>query len=109
MDFLAPPIFDILNFQNWKVKMSTYLKALGIYVYLATIKDSYFVNSKYLEANTKVIYTLKSTLNDDYLFRVSNIDSIFIVWNTLFTLVNKRNITRRVTRMKKVLHLTCAI
>ena len=38
--------------------MSTYLKALGIHVYLATIKDSYFVNGKNLEANTKAIHAL---------------------------------------------------
>ena len=61
MDFIAPPMFDILNFQTWKVKMSMYLKALRIYVYFTTIKDSYFINGKYLEANTKVIYALKST------------------------------------------------
>ena len=51
MNFIAPPIFDILNFQTWKVKMSMYLKALDIHVYLATIKHSYFVNGKNLEAN----------------------------------------------------------
>ena len=31
--------------------MSLYLKGLGIHVYLATIKDSYVNNSKYIEAN----------------------------------------------------------
>ena len=46
--------------------MSLYLKALGIHVYLATIKDSYCLNDKHLEANAKVIHALKSTLNDDY-------------------------------------------
>ena len=86
MDFIAPPIFDILNFQIWKVKMSMYLKALGIHVYPATIKNSYFVNGKYLEADAKATYALKSTLNDEYLFRVSNFDSAFIVWNTLISL-----------------------
>ena len=60
-----------------------YLKALGIYVYFATIKDSYFINDKYLQANTKSIHAIKSTLNDDCLSRVSNIESDFIVWNTL--------------------------
>ena len=29
---------------------------------------------------------MKLTLNDDYLSRVSNIESAFIVWNTLITL-----------------------
>ena len=65
--------------------MSMYLKALGIHVYLATIKDSYFVNGKHLEANAKVIHVLKLTLNDEYLSRVSNFDLTFVVWNTLLT------------------------
>ena len=63
-----------------------YLKALDIYVYLATIKNSYFVNGKHLEANAEVIHALKSTLNDEYLSRVSNFDSAFVVWNTLVSL-----------------------
>ena len=63
-----------------------YLKSLGIHVYFATTKDSYCLNGKYLEANTKAIRALKSTLNDDYLPRVFNIDSFFVVWNTLITL-----------------------
>ena len=81
MDFMSPPTFDILNIQTWKVMMSIYLKGLGIHVYLATIKNSYCLNSKYLEANTKAIHTLKSTLNDEYLSRVTNFDSTFVVWN----------------------------
>ena len=59
--------------------MSMYLKALGIHVYFATIKNSYFINGKYLEANAKAIHTLKLTLHDDYLFRISNFDSAFIM------------------------------
>jgi len=51
-----------------------YLKALGFHIYLATIKDSYCLNGKHLEANTKAIHALKSTLNDDYLCWVSNFD-----------------------------------
>ena len=66
--------------------MSLYLKGLGIQVYLATIKDSYFSNSKYLEAYSKVIYALKSTLNDEYLSKVSNLDLAFVVWNTIVSL-----------------------
>ena len=73
MDFMTPPL-------------SMYLKVIGIHVYFATIKDSYFINGKYLEANPKVIHAIKSTLNDDYLFRVSNIESTFVVWNTLLFL-----------------------
>ena len=86
MNFIAPLMFDILNFQTQKVKMSMYLKALGIHVYLATIKNSYFVNGKYLETNVKVIYALKSTLNDEYVSRVSNFDSTFVIQNTIITL-----------------------
>jgi len=56
------------------------------FVYFATIKNSYFINGKHLETNTKAIHALKSTLNDEYLSRVSNIESAFVVWNTLLTL-----------------------
>ena len=66
--------------------MALYLKALGIHVYFATIKDSYCVNGKHLEANIKAVHALKSTLNDDYLSSVSNFDSTFVVWNTLISL-----------------------
>ena len=79
-------MFDTLNIQYWKVKMSIYLKALGIHVYLGTTKESYIVNGKYHEANAKARHALKSTLNDEYLSRVSNIESVFVVWNTLITL-----------------------
>ena len=48
MDFMTPPD---LNIQTWKVKISMYLKALGIHIYFATIKDSYCLNGKNLEAN----------------------------------------------------------
>ena len=86
MDFMSPPTFDILNIQIWKVKMSLYLKGLGIHVYFATTKDSYCLNGKNIEANAKAIHALKSTLNDEYLSRVSNIDSAFVVWNSLISL-----------------------
>ena len=86
MDFMSPPTFDILNIHIWKVKMSLYLKALGIHVYLATTNDAYCLNGKNIEANTKALNALKSTLNDDYLSRVANIDSAFIVWNTIISL-----------------------
>ena len=88
MDFMTPPTFDILNIQTWKVKMSLYLKGLGIHVYFATIKDSYINNSKYVEANSKATHALKSTLNNDY-WRVANIDSAFVVWNTIMSLGEK--------------------
>ena len=62
-----------------------YLKTLGIHVFLTTTKDSYSLNGKHLEVNTKVIHALKYTLNDDYFSRVSNFDSTFVVWNTLIS------------------------
>ena len=62
---MTPFMFDIFDFQTWKVKMSMYLKALGLYVYFLTIKDSYFINGKNLEANTKALHVLKNTLNDE--------------------------------------------
>ena len=49
---------------------------------LPLLKKSYYLNRKHLEANTKVIHALNSTLNDEYLFRVANFDSAFVVWNT---------------------------
>ena len=63
---MTPSMFDIFDFQTWKVKMSMYLKVLGIHVYFVTIKNSYFINGKNLEDNAKVIHALKSTLNDEY-------------------------------------------
>ena len=56
-----------------------YLKILGIHGYFFTIKNSYFINRKHLEANTKAIHDIKSTLNDDYLSRVSNTESAIVV------------------------------
>ena len=86
---MSPPLFDILNIQTWKVKMFMYLKSLGIHVYFATIKDSYCLNGKNIEANAKAIHALKSTLNDDYLCRVANLGSSFVVWNTIISLGEK--------------------
>ena len=70
--------------------MSMYFKALRIHVYLATIKESYFAHGKHLEDNTKAHHTLKSILNDEYLSRVSNIESVFVVWNTLISLSDQK-------------------
>ena len=71
-----------------------YLKVLGIHVYLSTTKESYTVNGKYLEAKAKALHALKSTLNDEYLYRVSNIDSDFIVCNTLISLGEQTQIDK---------------
>ena len=86
MDFMIPPLFDILDFQNWKVKMSMYLKTPDIHVYFALLRTHIFINDKHLEANTKAIHALTSTLNEEYLSRVFNLDLTFIVWNTLCSL-----------------------
>ena len=105
---MTPPIFDILNIQTWKVKMALYLKALGIHVYFAIVKDSYCLNGKYLEPNAKALHALRSSLTDEYLSRVANFDSAFVVWIPLSPLVNKSNTTWGVTRMMEVLLPTCA-
>ena len=43
---MTPPIFDVSNINVWKLKMSMYLKTLGMHVYLATTKKSYLDNDK---------------------------------------------------------------
>jgi len=82
MDFLSPPIYDVSNIDLWKFKMSAYLKALGLHVYLATTKKSYFGNNKYLGANAQALDALKHTLSKDHLYLISHCDSAFVVWNT---------------------------
>jgi len=52
MDFLAPPMYDISNIDMLKFKMSAYLKALELHIYLTTTKKLYVDNGKHLEANT---------------------------------------------------------
>ena len=64
---------------------------------------TYFLNDKNLEANAKTIHTLKSTLNDDYLCRVANFNSAFVVGTHWPPFVNKSNIIWGVTRMMKVI------
>ena len=55
MDHLVPPMFDVSNVDMWKFRVSAYLKTLGLHVYLATTKKTYFGNDKYIEANVQVI------------------------------------------------------
>ena len=83
MDYLAPPMHDVSNINMWKFKVSAYLKALRLHVYLATIKISYVGNDKYLGANAQTLEALKQTLSKDYLFLIFHCDSAFAVWNTL--------------------------
>ena len=68
MDYLAPPIFDVFNIDMLKFKMSSFLKALRLHVYLATTKKSYIENGKYLEANAQSMIALKQTLSNTYSF-----------------------------------------
>ena len=84
--YLASPMFDFSNIDMWKFKMSSYLKALELHVYLATIKRSYIDNDKYLKANAQVMIALKQTLNNIYLSMISHCDSAFAVWNMLISL-----------------------
>ena len=83
MDFMTPPMFDTSNIVVWKVRMSMYLKILGLHVFLAATKKSYLDNSKHIEANAQTLEALRSTLNKEYLMMVSNCDSTFAVWNML--------------------------
>ena len=48
---MTPPMFDVSNIDVWKLKMSMYLKTLGMHVYLATTKKSFLSNDKDIEAN----------------------------------------------------------
>ena len=80
---MAPLMFGIFNIQTWKVKMSMYLKTLGMHVYLATTKKSYLGNDKYIEANAQALVALRHILSKNYLFMVSHYNSTFAVWNTL--------------------------
>jgi len=59
--------------------MSTYLKALGLHVYLATTKKSYVGNDKYLGADAQALKALKHTLSKEHLSIISHCDSAFAV------------------------------
>ena len=59
--------------------MGAYLKTLGLYVYLGTIKKSYLDNDKYIEANTQALEVLRHTLSKNYLSLISHYDSAFAV------------------------------
>ena len=83
MDYLVPPMFDVSNIVMCKHRMSTYLKTLGLHVFLVATKKSYLGNSKHIKANALALEALRSTLNKEYLSMVSNYDSAFAVWNIL--------------------------
>ena len=86
MDFLAPPMYDVFNINMWKFKMSAYLKALRLHVYLFTTKKSYIDDGKYLEANAQAMHALRQSLSKEYLSMISHCDSDFLVLNTLSSL-----------------------
>ena len=67
MDFMTPPMFDFSNIDVWKIKMSMYLKTIGLHVFLAATKKSYLDNSKHVEANAQALEALRSKLNKEYL------------------------------------------
>ena len=76
--------------------MSTYLKILGMHVYLATTKKSYLGNNNHIEANAQALVALRRTLSEEYLSMVSHCDSAFVVWNTLTSLaLQMMNMWRR--------------
>ena len=58
MDHLAPPMFDVSYVDMWKFRMSAYLKALGLHVYLTTTKN----NNKYFVANAQPLEALGAHL-----------------------------------------------
>ena len=62
---MTPPMYDTFNIDVLKVKMSMYLKILGMHVYLATTKKSYLDNNKHIEANAQALMALRNTLSKD--------------------------------------------
>jgi len=59
MDYLAPPTYDASNINLWKFKMSAYLKALGLHVFLTTTNNFYINNGKYIEGNAQALIALR--------------------------------------------------
>ena len=80
---MTPPMFDFSNIDVWKIRMSAYLKAIGLHVFLAVTKKSHLGNSKHIEANAQALLALRNTLSKEYLYMISHCDSTFAVWNTL--------------------------
>ena len=59
---MTPPMFNVFNTNVWKLKMSMYLKILGMHIYLATTKKSYLDNNKNIEANAQALEALGALL-----------------------------------------------
>jgi len=68
-------MFDASNINIWKLRMSAYLKTLGMHVYLSTNKKPYLGNNKHIEANAQALEALRCTLSEDHLSMVSYCDS----------------------------------
>ena len=66
--------------------MNSYLKTLGLHVYLATIKKSYIGNDKHIEANAQTLIALRQSLSKKHLSLIYHCDSAFAVWTTLTSL-----------------------
>ena len=45
---MTPPMYDVINIDMWKYKMSIYFKTIEMNVYHATTKISYLGNDKYI-------------------------------------------------------------
>ena len=58
-------MFDVSNIDVWKIRMSAYLKALGLHVYLTTIKKSYLSNNKHIEVNVQALEAIRQTLSKE--------------------------------------------
>ena len=63
--------------------MSCHLKALGLKVYQATIKESYSNDSKHRKANALALKTLRASLDKDLLHVFAHYDLTFAVWSIL--------------------------
>ena len=92
MDFMTPLMFDVSNIDIWKLRMSAYLKILGLHVDLATTKKSYLGNNKHIETYAQALDALKHSQSKDYLSMISHCDSAFAVWNTLTSLASNDKI-----------------
>ena len=66
--------------------MSSYLKVLGLHVYLATTKKSYVGNNKHIETNAQALIAVRQSLSKEQFSIISHCDSVFALWNTLTSL-----------------------
>ena len=71
MDYFAPPMFDVSDINMWKLRMSMYLKILGLHVFLTATKKSYLDNSKYIEANAQALEALRHTKQRTFVYSFS--------------------------------------